>query len=144
MTNLATNLSNIRTGAFRNVRTCLLNVHADVGTKVYSSYPLKNISLPLITVENGLVKPDTDSNSLSQENGRMVTVVVTIFSKTAEKLDVYADAVHAALKAYDTTFETYGLLLKRAGGIEDNDGGNFVDINNNRAHFKSISVTFDV
>lgn len=143
MANVATTFANIRKGAFKNVRTSLLNVHADIGTRVYGSYPLKNLQAPLIVVENAQIQPGDDTEFLTSQAYRTITVLVNIYAKQAEKLDTYADAVDAQLRSYESTFETYNLILRK-DGIVDNGSATFIDANNNRMHVKIISVTFEI
>ena len=103
MTTVNVTTSNFRKGLFKNVRTALLNVHADIGTKVYGSYPKTNISLPLIVVENA-VKGES-VKSLKGNLSYPGVAIVSVYAKKAEKIDVYADAIEAAL--WDTSATLY-------------------------------------
>jgi hypothetical protein len=144
MAHQSTTFDTIRKSAFKNVRTILLAANiSDITTKVYGSYPLTNISLPLLVVKNGLVQSNEQSHTLSGLNSKYITVIVDIFAKEAEKIDTYADAVDAAIRAAKSTFATYNMIL-RDDGVTDNEDIVFTDINNNRTHGKSISLTFEV
>ena len=134
---------NIRKSAFKNVRTLLLNAVSDIGTNVYGSYPLQNVNLPLIVVENGLVQPMDESETLEDINGQTVTTIVFVYDKQAEKIDTYMDTITSTIKNNDATFATYGMTLLKKG-VVDNDNVLFTDFKNNRVHGKSISITFEV
>jgi len=139
MANVSVTQANFRKGIFKNLRTALLNVHVDIGTNVYGSYPIKNISLPLLVIENAQ-KLDTEK-SVTGNLTYPGTAFVSIYTKQAEKIDTYADAIEAALWAYESTFKTYNLFLK---DIVDNDAVNYQDINGNKGHSKTISVMFEI
>ena len=103
MSNVSVTQSNFRKGIFKNLRTALLNVHVDIGTSVYGSYPIKNISLPLIVIENAQ-KTDTEK-SVTGNLTYPGTSFISIYTKQAEKIDTYADAIEAAFcKAVLATF----------------------------------------
>jgi hypothetical protein len=94
-------------------------------------------------VENGLVQSYNESATLNALNTKTITVIVSIYDKQAEKIDTYADLVDKAIRDNTSTFATYKMIL-RNDGVEDNDSVTFTDINNNRVHSKSISLTFEV
>ena len=124
MTYQAAKYYNIRKSAFKNVRTAILNFHADVGTNVYGAYPLKNISLPLCVIENGQTEPSDESNTLEDISSQMITVVIHVYAKQSEKVDTYLDALVTTVKGAESTFETYNMYLKK-GGITDNENVTF-------------------
>ena len=134
---------NIRKSAFKNVRTAILNFNVDIGTNIYGAYPLKNLSLPLCVIENGLKQPSEESNTLSDISGSRITVIIHVYAKEAEKVDTYIDDLDATLRGATATFATYGMILRK-DGIEDNENITFTDVSNNRVHSKSLSVTFEV
>ena len=139
MVNLTATLANFRKACFRNTRTALVGALTDVGTNVYSSYPIKNVSFPLIVIESA---QKLDSfKSLKDRYSEPATVFVTIYAKQAEKMDVYADEIEADLWAYESTFKTYNLFLK---DIVDNEGNQFEDVNDNKGHSKTLSVMFEL
>ena len=143
MANITTTYSNIRKGVFKNVRTCLSGAVSDVGTRVYGAYPLKNLQLPLIVVENGIVNVDNESMTVDKNNSRMVIVNITTYAKQAEMIDTYADAIQAALEAYEDTFESYGMIMSKLG-VTDVDSTTFIDTNEQRVHSKTQSITFHI
>ena len=138
MVNLIATRSNLHKAAFRNIRTCLVSNVTDVGTRVYSSYPLTNINYPLITISNG--SREITNITLSLVNEDSVIVLIKVFSKTSEKLDTYVDEIWSLIEGYRNTFKSYNLELP-LDGIDDVDDFEFTDLKNNRIHAKTIAVT---
>jgi hypothetical protein len=139
----STTFDTIRKSAFKNVRTALASVHTDISTRIYGSYPLADVVLPLIVVRNGNTQSVNENSTLTSLNTRLITVIVEIYAKQAEKIDTYADAVDAAIRTAKSTFATYKMILQN-NGVEDNGEVSFYDAQNNRTHMKSISLTFEV
>lgn len=132
----------IRKNSFKNIYTLLQNVHADIGTNVYGSYPLKDVVLPNIVIENARINPSEEGQTLTALKTKEIVVLININSKQAETLDTYADAVDKKLRDSFTTLQGYGMVLND-DGIEDNGAVDFIDANNNRVHQKTLSVTFE-
>lgn len=129
-----------RKNTWKNVYTVLNNNITGVGTRVYASYPLTNIQLPLIVIEN----VQTESEAALGDNmaSNEATVIVNVYSKNAEKLDTLLDEIEATLQAAVSTFKTYGLHLPKDGIVDNETSGPVSDIAGNRVQGKSISVTF--
>lgn len=143
MTNINTTYANLRKGAWKNLRTTLVGNISDVGTRVYGSYPLKNIELPLIVIEGGIVQTDMETKTIDQNNVKDITINITVYAKEAEKIDTYADAIDALIRADRATYKSYGLNLTD-DEVMDVDQGIFVDLNDQRSHSKTMAVTFEV
>lgn len=131
---------NIRTACFKNIRTVLLNAVSDVGTNVYGSYPVKDISLPLIVIEN----PKSNGNVWGNGNNKLtrkIGLLVSIYAKQAEKLDQYAETIESTIWSSSSTLESNNIYIEN---IEDNEAGKFEDIAGNKGHSKSLSLMLEL
>ena len=137
MTTLSASNSNIRKAAFRNTRTFLLNNITGVGTKIFGSYPVTNINLPLIVVENG-IKGEDDQAVNDTILGREILVPVTVYSKQSEKIDSLADEIDTVLLASSSNYIAQNFTLHRITDI--GEGSQFIDVKGNKVHGKTLSV----
>ena len=141
MATLTASNSNTRKAAFRNTRTFLLNNITGVGTRVYGSYPVTNIQLPLIVVENGIKGEDelsVNSNTLS----RPIIIPVTVYSKQSEKIDSLADEIETVLLTSSSNYSAQNMFLDRITDL--GEGSQFIDIKGNKVHGKTLSVELTV
>ena len=140
MTYITSTTINLRKATYKNIRTVLLNNVTSVGSKIYGSYPLKNITFPLIVIDSGIKSVPIEEQSLTQKQSDSITINLMIYAKQIEKVDTYADEVNTLLDAAYSTLKSYNLYLD-INSIEDVDSGVFVDFNKNRSHYKTIAVT---
>lgn len=140
MTYASVTRDSIRKNAWKNLRTLLLAGSIGVSTRVYGSYPLGDVVLPLVVVENGA--KGADDTAINAEPLEVpITFMVSVYSKNAEGLDGIADLIDKAVRGGRTTLKTYGLDLP-LNPVEDLGGtGPFDDANGNRLHSKQLSVT---
>ena len=142
MTNVSVNLTNLRKGVWKNVYTTLNNSITGVSTRVYGSYPLKNIQLPLIIVENSNRGEDKVPLGDNAPVETEIAQIVSVYAKNAEAIDTLMDEIETAIRADSSTYSTYGMYLAQ-NAIEDNEGtGPFQDLEGNRMHSKSLTITF--
>jgi hypothetical protein len=139
MTNTSATLSTFRRAIFKNVYTCLNGNVTDISSACYSSYPVKDISLPLLVIEGAIVSDP--KWVMSERYTQTGTVLIDIYAKQSEKLDAYADEVDAKLWSYDSTFKSYGLYLTQ---VVDSEGGQFEDAAGNKVHSRILSVLFEL
>lgn len=143
MTNVTATRTNIRKAAFKNVRTSLLNNITDVDGRVYGSYPLDDVTFPIIVIENGQKSVDDNMKALDGSLSQTVVCNITIYDKQAEVIDTIADEVEDQIYSDINTFKTYGMYVTDEI-CEDVDTSTFVDTNNQRVHSKTMAVTFEV
>ena len=142
MANIATSRSNMRKGVFKNTRTALLSGSPSYSTRVYGAYPLTKITLPLVVVES--TEKGEDMVSLNDKMSTPLSVVVSIYSKQAEKLDTMSDEITAKIEGYETTFGSYGLYLMENAVVDNGPVGPFTDTENNRIHSKILTINFEL
>jgi len=133
--------NNVRNATFKNVRNILSGNITDIGTRVYGSYPLKNITLPLIVVESPLKTNEEESTTLNQANSDIVVVNITVYSKAIEKANRYMDSIDSIISTSQSIFTSDGLYISQ-DGLEDIDEDTFIDLNKQRSHSKTSAVTF--
>jgi len=143
MANIATSYSNIRKGAWKNVRASLLSNITGVGTRVYGAYPKSNVTLPLIVIENPIKGTDEETKTLEYDNMRSVLINISIYTKQAEQLDSILDEIEAQIESDRTIYASYGLNMTD-DILTDVDDGVFMDLQKQRSHVKTSSVTFEV
>jgi len=135
MANITTTKTNLRKGIFKNIRTALYNQITGVGTRVYGSFPVKKITLPLIVIENAQKnEPNKTLTTNAEENA---TVLITVYDKMAEKVDTYADAIDARIENQRSVLEGYGITFD---DVIDNDNVSFTDEDGRRIHSKTLSL----
>ena len=141
MANITVTNSNLRKATWKNVRQCLVSASiTGVSSRIYASYPLKNVVLPLIIIDN-TIKGD-DMHAVNHEDlTKSITVPITLACKKSEHIDNLIDEIEAALDGYVTTFDTYKLYYDT---LLDGDSSQFVDLGGNRAHSKTVTAVFEL
>ena len=131
------NEDTIRQDVYAVLHDLLKNNIVEVDGRVYSSYPMTNVVLPLLIVEPAQVKT---INFLSTY-GYSVNVQVSVYTKKNVDVDVIADEIMKVFRNNQQTFWNNQMYLLEN---YDSNTSDFVDLNNTSGHYKMLSFVFRV
>jgi len=106
----------------------------EVSSRIYSSFPKKKYTLPLIVISN--VSHSFGERSLSGKFYRThYSIDVEVYTKTAQELDEISEKVSMVLRDN----QVQGRYPEAVGDIDNLE---FVDDNNKIIHKRTIAVTY--
>lgn len=125
--------STLRSNIYHNVYNAINNANINSGNiTIYSSYPDKNPSYPMIIIKNPQVS--RDSFSFDRSNSmKDILVDIDVVTKAASQIDPIVDELNVVLNSSD--FE--GMSL-----IEVSESKAFSASNDNKLHLMTVQASF--
>ena len=125
--------STLRSNVYRNVYNALNNASLNSGNiTIYSSYPDKDPSYPMVIIENPQVGRDNFSFDRSNST-KSILVNIDVVTKAASQIDAIVDEVNTVLDSTD--FEGMSLY-------DVSESKAFNASNDNKIHLMTIQCSF--
>ncbi len=131
--------SSIRHDVYKVLHDLLKDNVSEVNGRVYSSYPLTKVKLPLLIISGVGIKP---VRFLSAQ-GFEVTVPIEVYTKKKSDVDLLSDEIISVLKNnMSLLWDNQMYLLDYYDNTSFDN--NFVDDNNNVGHYNVITLILRV
>lgn len=125
--------STLRSNVYRNVYNALNDANLNSGNvTIYSSYPDKDPSYPMVIIDNPMVGRDNFSFDRSNST-KSIMVNIDVVTKAASQIDSIVDEINVVLD--NTDFEGMSLY-------EVSESKAFNSLNDNKFHLMTLQCSF--